>query len=43
MERKIRKRKDVNKMTEYQKLLMAEAMEATTIEIVKRDEVGLPI
>ena len=30
-------------MTEYQKLLMAEAMEATTIEIVKRDEVGLPI
>ena len=30
-------------MSEYQKLLIAEAMEATTIEIVKRDEVGLPI
>ena len=30
-------------MSEYQKLLIAELMEATTIEIVKRDEVGLLI
>ena len=30
-------------MSEYQKLLIAEAMEATTIEIVKRDKMGFPI
>ena len=28
-------------MSEYQKLLIAESMEVTTIEIVKRDKMGL--
>ena len=30
-------------MSEYQKLLIAEAMEATEIEIAKKDKMGFPI
>lgn len=30
-------------LSEYQKLLIAEAMEATTIEIAKKDKMGFPI
>ena len=39
----VEKRKDANKMLEYQKLLIAEAMEAQTIEIAKRNKMGFPI
>lgn len=39
----VEKRKDVNKMSEFQKLLIAEAMKATTIEIAKKNKMGFPI
>lgn len=39
----VEKRKDINKMSEFQKLLIAEAMKATTIEIAKKNKMGFPI